>query len=282
MDFDLRTCDDAYKFVLEFMKMRPDEYIMDLIVDCDNEFEKFWDKHYGFINTVDISGLKLYAFHILASLDNCNEIRENGLRSLQEVLTTDTLLARLLKEYGIIFDVNNHSLNCNGKTYKIDYDYYRNKTRLTDKEEALSSIAHRVFYDYCVNGFFLNDDVFDYGGRVHERPEFLEVLSKVFTQLKDLVTYWKQNSRSYRIDFFSTIDQLHRFTFELDERRNPPYEGWLELDDNMKIKKWMLSHAIDRANGGLTEEYIYIMDNLCIHPSQFVSITEINPAVSLR
>lgn len=258
--------------------MRPDEYIIDLIVDCDNEFENFWDKHYDFINTVDISDLKLYAFHVLASLDNCNELRENGIRNLQEVLSTNTILASKLKEYEIVFDINNHTLNCNGKSYTIDFDYYRNKTRLTDEEEALSSIAHRVYYDYCVNGFFLNDDVFDYGGRVHERPEFLWVLSEVFTQLKALVTYWEQNSKSYRIDFFSTINQLQRFTFELDEWRNPPYEGWIELDDDMKIKKWMLSHAIRRANGSQTEEYIYIKDDLCIPPSQIVSITEISPS----
>lgn len=32
MDFDLRTCDTAYYFVLEFMNMTPDEYLTELSV----------------------------------------------------------------------------------------------------------------------------------------------------------------------------------------------------------------------------------------------------------
>lgn len=43
------------------------------------------------------------------------------------------------------------------------------------------------------------------------------------------------------------MGQVHRFNFELDEYMDPPYEDWIELNDAMKLKKWMLSHTIDRA-----------------------------------
>lgn len=47
MDFDLRTCDTAYYFVLEFMNMTPDEYLTELVIECENDFEKFWKRNIG-------------------------------------------------------------------------------------------------------------------------------------------------------------------------------------------------------------------------------------------
>lgn len=41
MDFDLRICDASYYFVLDFMSMTPDEYIIERIINCENDFETF-------------------------------------------------------------------------------------------------------------------------------------------------------------------------------------------------------------------------------------------------
>lgn len=63
MDFDLRTCDAAYYFVLDFMGMTPDEYITERIINCENDFETFWSRNIERIKSVNISGLRLMAFH---------------------------------------------------------------------------------------------------------------------------------------------------------------------------------------------------------------------------
>ncbi|MDQ0155637.1 hypothetical protein [Robertmurraya andreesenii] len=40
-DFDLRTPDRAYDFLLTFFNMSGEEYIEELIINSNNEFENF-------------------------------------------------------------------------------------------------------------------------------------------------------------------------------------------------------------------------------------------------
>ncbi len=275
MVFDLRTCDSAYRFVLGFMRMTPDEFITERTIECENDFEKFWRHNIQRIQNVDISHLRIMAFHVLGSLDGCEEIKKNGLRNLQMVLTDDTMLSRLLRDRGIYFDIIERRLYAGSEEYDIDYEHYRGRHFLTGKEETLDRISYRVFYDYCVNGFLVNDNVLNYGTRIHERPEFLMSLGELLPEAQKVERYWETHADSYRVDFFVTKDQVHRFNFELDEFRDPPYEDWIDLDDDMKIKKWMLSHAIDRAYDDLNELYLYIKDDFIVPPNQIVSYSRL-------
>lgn len=274
MEFDLRTCDSAYYFILNFMNMTGDEYIKELL-DSGNDFEKFWNRNYCWIESVDISNLKIMAFHVLGAVDDCKEIKMNGLINLKEVLVGDTNLSRALNGEGIYFDILSKTVCCNGEIYDINYDNYRHSHLLFGIDEKLKSISYRVYYDYCVNGFLVNDNIIAYGTNIHERPEFLITLSALFLNAGKIEYYWKKSSVSYRIDFYASVDQIHRFNFELDELDNPPYGGWLDLSDDMKIKKWMLSHAIDRAFDNLNDVYLYIKDDQYIPPEQIISYTKI-------
>ena len=165
-------------------------------------------------------------------------------------------------------------MHCNGEKYDIDYEKYRSRYFLSGLDEKLDRIAHRVYYDYCVNGFLLNDDVLDYGTSIHERPEFFMILVELSPEAEKLDEYWRNHSKSFVVNFYATVEQIHRFNFELDEWRDPPYEDWKELDDEMKLKKWMLSHAIDRANNDLGMQFLYIRDDVIIPPTQIESIEE--------
>lgn len=275
MDFDLRTCDAAYYFVLDFMGMTPDEYITERIINCNNDFEVFWSRNIERIKSVDISGLRLMAFHVVGSLDGCREIKEKGLMNLQAVLSEETTLKKLLERAGVTFDIPNKLVSCKGNSYDIDYEKYRNHHFLTGLDEKLDRVAHRVYYDFCVNGFMANDNVYNYGTNIHERPELLMTLGEVFPQAQKVESFWRSKAKSYRVDFFATVDQVHRFNFELDEYRDPPYEDWDELDDEMKLKKWMLSHAIDRAHDDLGMTILYIKDDVTIPANQIISVIEI-------
>ena len=271
MNYDLRTCDSAYYFILNFMDMTPDEYITELVIECENSFEQFWKRNIDRILDVDISDLRIRAFHVVGALDDCKEIRENGLMNLQEVLKRDTVISRALSNCGIFFDIENRILFCNGKKYDIDYEKYRSRHFLSGLDEKLDRIAHRVYYDYCVNGFLLNDDVLNYGTSIHE---FFLTLVELSSEAEKLDEYWRNHSKSFIVNFYATVEQIHRFNFELDEWRDPPYEDWNELDDEMKLKKWMLSHAIDRANNELGMQFLYIRDDVIISPVQIESIEE--------
>ena len=100
-------------------------------------------------------------------------------------------------------------------------------------------------------------------------------LSDLLPDAKKIEHCWETHAESYRVDFFVNKEQVHRFNFELDEHRDPPYEGWYDLDDDMKTKKWMLSHAIDRANDNITELFLYIKDELIVPPDQIISCSTI-------
>lgn len=275
MEFDLRTCDAAYYFVLDFMGMTSDEFFSEKIINCENSFELFWDRNIERIKSVNISELKIMAFHITGSIDGCKGIKANGLMDLQKVLSEDTALKRVLAESDIEFDIPNKRLFHKGKSYDIDYEKYKYRHLLSEIDEALDGVAHRVFYDYCVNGFFLNDDVKKYGTDIHERPEFLMRLCDLFPEAKIVEEQWVKRAKSYRIDFYVTVNQVHRFNFELDDYSDPPYKDWLDLDDDLKIKKWMLSHAIDRAFDNLEMMCLYIKDSVVVPANQIVSVSEL-------
>ncbi|NCB25349.1 MAG: hypothetical protein EOM62_07745 [Bacteroidia bacterium] len=245
-------------------------------MECDNNYERFWNRYFEQINGIDISDCRIVAFHIVGSLDDCAEIKKNGLINLQKVLSENTILSRLLLANHVWFDIENRILHYEDKLININYDDYCGRSDLNKTKKKIELLAHRVYYDYCVNGFMSNDDVFGYGTGIHNRPEFLLRLVDLLPELKPLEDKWFQKSKSYKITFFANIEQLHRFNFELDNNEDPPYEGWSDLSDDQKIKKWMLSHAIERANGNLAESFLYVKDDIDILPTQIISCQEIH------
>lgn len=270
-NFDLRTPDSSYRFLLEFFNMSGEEYIKELIINSDNEFEKFWDLNASTVSDISIDNIRMWGFHIVGSLDDCEEICSQGLKNLQKVLSEDTHLSRMLKSNGVFFDVEKHLLFYKDKEYSIDYDWYRHSDYLTHSEKHLKSIAHRVYYDYCVNGFMMNDDIFSYGTSIHERPEFLMKLSAAFPTLRKMEIEWAKLSKSYKVNFYATINQIHRFNFDLCET-----QAELTDEEIEQIKKWMTRHAIDRASNNLfSDVIIYIKDEINIPPNQIDICEEI-------
>lgn len=72
------------------------------------------------------------------------------------------------------------------------------------------------------------------------------------------------------------MNQVERFTFSLDEFRDPPFEVWNDLSDEQKMKKWMLLYALDRAFDELiSEKFLYVKSDLNIPPEQIRGCTEI-------
>lgn len=258
MEFDLRTCDAAYRFVVDFIG----EYNAKMIVSA-NDFELFWNRNVECIKTVNISALKINAFHILGSINECREIKAKGLMDLQRVLVEDTALKRMLAKAGIEFDIPNKRVVHNGNSYDIDYE------KSSSENRALCRVAYRVFCDYCVNGFFLNDDVNDYGTDIHKRPEFLLTLGWLFPEAQQIDNDWRLNAKSYRIDFYATVDQVDRISFGLI------YKNWSQLDDDIQIKKWMLSHAIRRARNELEPKCLYIKPGVIVPANQIICVSEL-------
>lgn len=268
MDFDLRTIDSAYSFVLNLLGLTGEEFVVEYVVECSRDFEQLWDKYYNQIKHIVASQIRIWAFHITGSLDNCCSIKREGLRNLHHTLGENAALGQMLKKYGVEFDISKKIMTFAGVEYTVDYEKYRNRFNLWGKDEHLSSIAHRLCKDYCVNGFMCNDNYLSYSYDVHIRPEFLIDLVELFPQLSTLDLEWREHSTSYKVNFYTYLGQLDRSDFELDEYRDPPYNNWCNLDDNEKIIKWMLGHAIDRAFDELSETYLYVRPDSFVPPEQ--------------
>ncbi|MEG0641408.1 MAG: hypothetical protein RR515_02325 [Clostridium sp.] len=275
MDFDLRTCDSAYCFVLEFLNMTGEEYIMNYIVECKRNFEAFWESHFEEIDTIDISNLRIIGFHVVGSLDGCMEIRKNGLKNLKKVLSQNTMLNRVLRKNGVIIDVESKKLYYNGASFDIDYVKYEGRYDLSEQEEKIESLAHRIYYDFCVDGFMANDNIFSYGTNIHERPEFIKNLIELLPDLEPMQDEWIKKSISYKVNFYAYIEQLQRFNFGLSKEGDSSYSYYGELTDEQKIKKWLLSHAIDRVNNNLSKVYLYVKDYVDIPSEQILNCTTI-------
>lgn len=275
MDFDLRTCKSAYSFILKFLNITRKEYIRSYFIECKKDFELFWKRYYKKINDIDIRNIRIIGFHVTGSLDECEEIRTNGIRNLQKVLSENTIVRKVLRKYGVIIDVKSQQLHYKDIYLDINYENYKGREELSYKDKHVEYLAHRIYYDFCISGFMMNDNVLDYGTNIHKRPEFIMRLVELFPDLNIMEKEWINRSISYRIDFYTYFKQLHRFSFELDEEKDPPYNNWHELTDEQKLKKWMLSHAIDRANGDLDEVYLYVKDEVDILPEQILSCTKL-------
>ena len=44
-------------------------------------------------------------------------------------------------------------------SYDIDHEKYKRHYCLTGIGEMLQHVAHRIYYDFCINGFMANDNV---------------------------------------------------------------------------------------------------------------------------
>lgn len=266
MEFDIRSINSAKKFVSEFTGMTEQEYNIEKFDGVDG-FELLWDALFNRIQAINISDLRIVAFHIVGSLDECKEIKENGLEDLQKVLSSDTTLSRELKKVDVQIDIANKLISCDDNSYILN----------TESSGPLFFVSNRLLNDYCINGFFFNDDIFNYGNMVYKRPEFLMNISELFPKVRSLDELWKRKSKSYKINFYATVEQIAEFTFELSNELDPPYRDWGILSDDMKIKKWLFSHALERARDNLgTEKFLYIKNGVIIPPEQIISIDELN------
>ena len=93
--FDVTSSDSAYDFLLDTLGLKPDELIMEYLVECDGDVDLFVEKNEYRLEDLCLQDVHFIGFHVTASLDDCNEIKANGIRDLQYVLSHDTMLDSL-------------------------------------------------------------------------------------------------------------------------------------------------------------------------------------------
>lgn len=264
--FDLTNPDASYDWLHSVLDIKKGDFISDYILECNNNFDIFFEKHLDDIEHIDINQLELIVIHVTTNGDKCAEIRKNGLKDLKKVLQEETELKTFLGDRGILFDVSSKIMYVNGKPYDIDYEKYEDLDRIRQRKESLHKIGHKIYYDFQVNGFFFCQDIFRYG-TIHRAPEFLLTLSSFSSNTARIDSEWEEFSQPYVIKFKARIADFEYFTFYgcMEEYLQDYKNNWIEL------KRWLLQRAVSSSfSDSASEIFAYMKKGRIIEPDKIV------------
>lgn len=263
--FDITNPDVSYEWLHTVLDIKKGDLVSEYILDCNNDFDIFFEKHVLEIKNMDIKQLELVVIHVTTNNDNCAEIKKNGLRDLKKVLQEENELNTFLSEHGVQFDIATKRMYINDVDYDIDYEKYKDWDRGVKRENVLYKIGHKIYYDFQVNGFFFCQDIYDYG-TIHKAPEFLFTLSDFNEVTKGIDDKWEKVSKPYVVKFKAKIVDFEYYTFyerETDYLQDY-HNNWIEL------KKWIFSRAVSSAFSDSASQIFAYMRPGIIKPDQIL------------
>lgn len=208
-------------------------------------------------DSLDVKTLALKVMHYTSNNDNCDAIRKLGLGDLQFVLTEDTPLKRFLDSKNIAIYPDTCTLVYKDKQYDITY-----KTEGFDKP-VTHKIAHKIYYDNQLNGFFRNSNIERYGARVDKRPEFLYNIDDCFKL--NLSYEWEKECKPYMVTYLAPVSDFALFTFYDTDRCK-------DFDEQIVAER-----LIQKALGVVSladydEIFAYMKQKIIVKPNQIQSI----------
>ncbi len=260
MDYDITNPSSSYEWLLETLKMKGSELIDNFLIDCNRDFEEFYEAFEEVIDSIDIENLRIVAFHATTCSNSCADIKEYGLRNLQWVLTNDTDLNRFLRENDVRFDVNRKRLYIDETVYDVEYIANTDTDIIPEENKHLHNIGRKLYNDYQINAF-LHCKHIDRYSTIHKAPEFLDTISSLNRKANNIYISWKSNSKAYVVKFVCKMDDLDWNTFYDREAQ------YIEDRQNKftRLKRKLVSYAIDSAFGELIADvYVYMRKDTVI------------------
>lgn len=264
--YDITNPDASYNWIHSVLNIKKGSIISDYVLECNNDFDTFFERHFSEVESIDINQLEMVVFHVTTNGDECAEIKKNGLRDLKKVLQEKTELSTFLLERGIQFDIPSKMMYVKGEAFDIDYTKYKHWDRETKQEEALHKIGHKVFYDFQVNGFLFCRDIYDYG-TIHRAPEFLFTLSGLGKEVSKVDDEWEAISKPYVIKYKAKITDFEYYTFyeNQEEYLKDYHNKWIGL------KKQLLQRAVNSTFSDLyLDIYAYMKPGRIIEPERII------------
>lgn len=274
MYYDITTPDAAYNWIYDSLQINQGMLLESYLLKCNRDIDLFCDMYAKQIEKMDIGNLEIVAFQVTSNSDKCESVKKYGIRNLQWVLSNDTEMNKLLKKYGISFNLEQKLMYIDGKKYNIAYNKYKGKF-LIGEEDELGSIAHKVFYDFQINAFLFCKDIAEYSVNCRT-PEFLFTLAQLSRKTKLIEDIWAEQNDTYVVKYKAKIKDYAWFTFYNNEE--------VFYDDQIKdyqcLKNKLVELAIDGMYGELPEDvFAYMNQNTTILPK---NILEIIPAKEWR
>jgi len=262
--YDITNPDASYNWLHSVLDIKKGELISDYVLECNNDFDTFFEKHIGEIEHLDINQLELVVFHVTTNRDDCAEIRKNGLRDLKKVLQEKTEFSTFLSDRGIRFNVPSKKMYVNGEAFDIHHKKCVN--RADRQEEVLHAIGRRIYNDFQVNGFFFCKDIHRYG-TIHTAPEFLLTLSGFSKETARIDREWEELSQPFIVKFKARITDFEFCTFYgcLEDYLQDYHNNWIEL------KRWLLQGAVSSTfSKPVSIIFAYIKQGRIIEPDRIL------------
>ncbi|WP_411677857.1 hypothetical protein [Caproicibacter sp.] len=276
MTFNISSPNEAFDCLLDFLGLSGSDYIHEYYIECDADNNRFLEKHSDKLEAMDLEDVAFLVLHVTSNYDQCKNIKEHGVKNLQEVLSEDTPLNNFLMVHGLTFDVQAKRMIWNDLEYNIDYDSYRDKSyNLSKIEKNIKEIGRKIYFDNQINGFFYTQDAKKYGTNIHLYPEFLFTISNLAPELSHIKDEWSAKCQGYLLYMLVNFNQLAWYSFAC-------YTDKYDFDDDKldnwsQLKNWMWSLAIDVANSNISlDKYAYMKQNTVINPDQIMDVIKIN------
>lgn len=275
MYYDITNPDESYYWLHEALQIKQDEFIDTYIIECNNNFDVFYEKYLPIVDKIDIENLEIVAFHVTSSIDECADIKKYGLHNLQWVLSNDTNLNRFLQNNNIRFDIESKVMYIGDTAYDVDYEKYKDLDAISRRKNQLHKIGHKIYYDFQVNAFLFCKDIYKYS-TIHEAPEFLYTLSSLNTATKGIHTKWEKICNPFVVKYKSKLKDFAYYTFYGNER-----EYIEDQQDNWRaLRRLLVSRAVESAfSDSASEIYAYMKSDAVIAPE---NILEYVPAEKWR
>lgn len=268
MIFDITTKESAMQTLCQFTGISANKIISFLeknthineygsVDTMDVSAEKLLFENNTSFGSLDVESLNLKVIHYTSNNDNCAAIQKLGLGDLQFALTEDTPLKRFLENNSIVIHPATYTLVYNGTQFDITY-----KTEGFDKS-ATHKIAHKIYFDNQLNGFFKNSNIERYGARVNKRPEFLYNIDDCFKL--NLSYAWEKECTAYRVTYLAPVSDFALFTF-YDTNRCEDFDEQIVAERLIQKALGVVSLA------DYDEIFAYMKPTTIIKPNQIESI----------
>ncbi len=168
MIVDIRTPDYAFDSLLNFLDISDRDFI-NTYAKFQKDIDKVWKEFINCVETKSIKDIEFIAFQVTSNSNNCAEIKKNGIRNLQWVLSNLSDLRNIFAEHEIYFDIKNKKMFYKTDIINIDYAYYCGENNLSSREKKFKEISRKIYNDCQATVFFSMNDVKKYGTRIHEK-----------------------------------------------------------------------------------------------------------------
>lgn len=271
-DYDITEPDKAMEWICHVLEIEPGQLIDDYVLKCGTDLDVFYEMYYNKLKKIDTRELNLVVIHVTSNNDNCENIQKYGIKNLQSVLAEKNELSEFLKNKGISFNILEKKMYINDNEYEICYDDLLIMKCRTNEQNKLKKIAHKIYFDYQINGFFYNENILNYGTNIHKNPEFLLTLSEFDETTYGLDKEWGDTNRGYVIKYKTKIENFAEYTFELSK---------IEMEEELngkgdKIKKFLLTKAMLSCFGKTSEIFAYMKPDKIIKPNEIIECISVD------